>query len=93
MGFEWDDAKNASNFRKHHIRFEQATGIFDDPNWVEWICSEPDDDEERYMIVGRLGWRIVSVVYTERGERLRLISAREANHDERREYHQSQKRG
>lgn len=92
MEFEWDDAKNASNFKKHRIRFEQATAVFDDPNWVEWICSEPDDAEERYMVVGRVGWRIVSVVYTERDNKLRLISARMASHDERREYHQSQKK-
>lgn len=40
------------------------------------------------MIVGRLGWNIVSVVYTERGNKIRLISAREASRDERREYDQ-----
>jgi uncharacterized protein len=38
------------------------------------------------MIVGRLGWKLVSVVYTERGDRIRLISAREANRNERRAY-------
>jgi uncharacterized protein len=92
MEFDWDPAKNVSNFRKHGIRFEEATAVFDDPGWVEWICSDPGDDEERYMIVGRLGWKIVSVVYTERGNKLRLISAREANSDERGEYRQSQAR-
>ena len=92
MEFEWDPAKNASNFRKHRISFEEARAVFDDPDEVEWICSDPDDDEERYMMVGRIGWKIVSVVYTERGDRIRLISAREANHFERREYRQGQER-
>jgi uncharacterized DUF497 family protein len=87
MEFDWGENKNASNFRKHRLSFEDATAVFDDPQSVEWICSDPADDEERYMIVGRLGWNIVSVVYTERGNKLRLISAREANRDERREYH------
>ena len=92
MEFDWDPAKNVSNFRKHGIRFEEAALVFHDPGWVEWICSDPGDDEERYMIVGRLGWKVVSVVYTERDNKLRLISAREANSDERREYRQSKAR-
>jgi uncharacterized DUF497 family protein len=93
MEFEWDDIKATTNFRKHRLRFEDAIAVFDDPHRVEWICSEPDDDEERYMVVGRLGWSIVSVVYTERGDKARLISAREANKDERREYDQGKKKG
>jgi uncharacterized protein len=84
--FEWDPAKNASNRRKHGISLEEAAAVFDDPNWVEWVCSDPSDGEERFMIVGRLGWKLVSVVYTERGDQIRLISAREANRNERRAY-------
>ena len=92
MEFDWDDEKNASNHKKHGISFEEATAVFDDPTGVEWICSDPGDEEERYMLVGRLGWKLVSVVYTERGHTLRLISAREANRHERGEYRQSQAR-
>ncbi len=84
MEFEWDDRKNASNFRKHRLSFEEAIAVFDDPHQVEWICSDPEDDEERCLIVGRLGWNIISVVYTERGNTTRVISAREARLDERR---------
>ena len=89
MEFDWDPAKNASNRRKHDVDFEDAKSVFDDPAKVGWICSDPEDDEERFMIVGRLGWRLVSVVYTMRGNVLRLISARKASKDERREYDQS----
>ena len=67
-GFDWDHAKNAANARKHDITFERAISVFHDPARIEWICSEDDDDEERYMVVGRVGWRLVSVVYTERGD-------------------------
>ena len=87
-GFEWDPAKNASNRRKHRIDFEDALAVFDDPGMVGWLCSDPEDDEERFMAVGRVGWDIVSVVYTPRGAKRRLISARKANRNERREYGQ-----
>jgi uncharacterized DUF497 family protein len=86
MGYDWDDRKNRSNRRKHGISLEDAAAVFDDPGSVEWICSDPGDPEIRYMIVGRLGWKLISVVYTERGDSIRLISAREANRDERRTY-------
>lgn len=52
-GFDWDPAKNAANARKHDITFERAISVFHDPARIEWICSEDDDDEERYMVVGR----------------------------------------
>jgi uncharacterized DUF497 family protein len=91
-GFDWDPAKNVSNLRKHGISSEDAAAIFDTPDWVEWICSEPGDEEERYMIVGRLGWKIVSAVYTERGDTIRLISAREANRYERRQFREGKAR-
>lgn len=89
---DWDPAKNASNQRKHGISFEDASAVFETPDWVEWICSEPGADEERYMIVGRVGWKIVSVVYTERGDTIRLISAREANQNERRQFREGKTR-
>ena len=89
MEFDWDPAKNASNFRKHGISLEAATAVFRDPEKIRWVCSDPGDDEECFMVVGRLRWKIVSVVYAERGSKLRLISARKANRDEQREYGQS----
>jgi uncharacterized protein len=60
--FDWDPAKNASNRRKHGISLEEAAAVFDDPGKVGWVCSDPGDDEERYMVVGRAipigrGWK------------------------------------
>lgn len=89
MGYDWDPAKNASNRRKHGISFQQAVAVFDDPARVGWKCSDPGDDEERFKVIDRYGWKMVCVVYTMRGEVVRLISARKANQDERRTYGQS----
>ena len=89
MEFEWDERKNATNERKHGISFEDAKAVFRDPARVGWLCSDPGDDEERFVIVGRSGWKIMSVIYTMRGNITRLISARKASRREQREYHQS----
>jgi uncharacterized protein len=89
MGFDWDPRKNASNTRKHDISFEEGSAVFDDPRRIEWISSDPADDEERYTTIGRVKTRILAVVYTERGGIIRLISARRASKDERRQYDQS----
>jgi uncharacterized DUF497 family protein len=89
MEFDWDPAKNALNRRKHRISFEEAIAAFNVLAKVGWVCSEPEDDEERFMVVGRVGWRLVSVVYTVRGNKTRLISARKASRNEQREYDQS----
>jgi uncharacterized protein len=80
--FDWDPAKDAANQRKHGISFQEAKAVFADPYSVEWICSDPGDDEERYVLVGNVGWRLIAVVYTERGNTLRLISARKASRRE-----------
>jgi uncharacterized DUF497 family protein len=88
MEFDWDPAKNVSNKRKHDISLEESTAVFDDPGKVGWLCSDAGDDEERFMVVGRVGWRIITVVYTVRGDTYRLISARKASRNERRTYDQ-----
>jgi uncharacterized DUF497 family protein len=53
--FDWDERKNASNQRKHGIDFDDARAVFGDPARVGWVCSDAGDDEERLMVVGRLG--------------------------------------
>jgi uncharacterized DUF497 family protein len=85
MDCEWDEAKAASNLRKHGIDFADAAGIFDDP----FALSMPDDDadEERCIAIGSdfLG-RVLVVVYAYRGESIRVISARKATPTERNVY-------
>jgi uncharacterized protein len=87
--FEWDDAKEAENFAKHHISFEAARFVFDDALAVDWLDESEDYGEERYNIVGMVVGRLLFGAYTLRGEtKTRIISARKATPHERRSYHE-----
>lgn len=86
MTFEWDEEKNATNKRKHKISFETAIHVFDDPNYIEMYDFEHSLEEERYVAIGRVG-DILFVVFTERSENIRLISARLATDLERSIYY------
>lgn len=86
--FEWDDAKAEANLRKHKISFRAASRVFDDPLvLIEQDCSE-DYGEDRFLAVGLVEGLLMTVAYTERGDRVRIISARKANTNERRAYDQ-----
>ncbi|MBI3246475.1 MAG: BrnT family toxin [Deltaproteobacteria bacterium] len=91
MFYEWDPAKAATNRRKHGIDFADAVGVFADEYALR--REDPDAvDEQRFVA---LGWdtlgRPVVVVYTYRGEDIRLISARKATKKER-EYYARERR-
>lgn len=85
MNYEWDINKARSNFRKHGIDFADAATIFSD----DYALTITDDypDEERFVTIGMdaLG-RVLVVVYTWRGQCIRIISARRANSYERKQY-------
>jgi uncharacterized DUF497 family protein len=84
--FEWDDTKAASNYEKHGISFEDAATIFAGPTLVE---RSDRGGEKRWTAVGRLEGRLITVVFTRRGEsqeRVRIISARRARSYEREAY-------
>jgi uncharacterized DUF497 family protein len=85
---EWDEKKNAVNKRIHRISFETAKLVFADPDRVERLDNSVGNDpnETRWQTLGLVG-RVLFVVYTERGEKLRMISARLANKEERRSYY------
>jgi uncharacterized DUF497 family protein len=87
--FEWDADKAKSNYRKHGISFELATEVFDDPLAAETIDEAAGDHgEERVSITGRTAsLAILVVVYTERGENIRIISARRATKSEHDDYY------
>ena len=87
MDFEWDRAKAEANRCKHGIRFEVAAEVFFDPRRYEFADDREDYGEARIVTVGRIGRRLLTVVYAERDDRIRLISAREATRDERERYH------
>jgi uncharacterized DUF497 family protein len=86
--FEWDDAKAAANVVKHKVSFEAARDAFGDLFAVEYEDDRADYGEDRTVLLGRVGDRLLAVVYTLRGDRVRIISAREAEPHERRHYHE-----
>ena len=83
MDFEWDDAKDQANRAKHNIDFDTATRIFSG-NIIE--RSSPYEDEQRIIAIGKHEGRFITVIYTMRGKIYRIISARAARRNERREY-------
>ncbi len=86
MAFEWDEEKRRANLRKHGVEFADAATAFDDDNAV--TMPDPDSEgEERFLTLANdaLG-RLLVVVYTWRGDSIRLISARKATRRERRQY-------
>ncbi|MGB6941545.1 MAG: BrnT family toxin [Bryobacteraceae bacterium] len=88
--FEWDAAKGKSNFEKHGVTFEAASGVFDDVFACERFDLESEPGEIRSVITGVVNDVVLTVVYTERGERIRIISARKATKHEQKEYDRSQ---
>lgn len=92
MKVEWDEAKNELNKTKHHISFEAASYVFADPFRLErYDYSENNNrEEDSFQTIGKVG-EILFVVYTERSDSYRLISARLADKEERRLYYGSSK--
>lgn len=89
MRFEWDDAKNAANIRKHGIDFADVTDIFNHP-MLAMLDDREDYGEARWIAIGWIHALIGVVVYTERqGDVIRIISARKATKHEVRRYEQS----
>lgn len=87
MEWEWDDAKNTVNMEKHGISFEEVLQVFTDADGIEKEdLAHSSPMERRLWRTGKINTgRIVTVVYTMSGERIRLISAQERRR-ERREY-------
>lgn len=87
MEFEWDPKKAAKNLREHRVSFNEAATVFGDP--LGTTAADPDHSlaEDRYITVGMSNRRrLVMVSHTERGERIRIISARELTRAEREAY-------
>jgi uncharacterized protein len=86
--FEWDEAKAAANLVKHGVSFEQARQAFDDPFAIDFLDDRADYGENRLILLGMVENRLLVVAHTLRGDRVRIISAREAEPHERRQYHE-----
>jgi uncharacterized DUF497 family protein len=88
VGFEWDEQSKAGiNFRRHGVRLPEAIPVFDDPYAITITDDESDPGEQRFVTIGRgAAGRLLAVVYTWRGENIRIISARPAELHEREQY-------
>jgi len=90
IAFEWDPKKDSMNLRKHGIGFEEASTVFADPLSVTVPDPDHASDEARFVIVGTSkSQRLLVVVHTIRGERIRLISARTATTREKHIYQET----
>ena len=90
ISFEWDEAKNTANIRKHRVSFEEAQSVFYDPYARVVSDNEHSVDEDRFIILGMshaLHILIVCHCYRENDEIVRIISARKANRSETSQYH------
>ena len=91
LHFLWDPRKAGSNERKHGIGFQEATTVFDDSLSVTIHDPAHSVDEQRFLLLGlSIRRRLLVVAHSERGESIRIISARRANRRERRIYEEDQ---
>ena len=86
VAIEWDVAKNDINIKKHGLSFETATLVFADADRVEFYDFRHSIDEARYVTIGLVN-NLITVIYTERKQALRIISARVATLAERKIYY------
>lgn len=90
MKFEWDQAKAASNLKKHGVSFEEAKTVFDNPLAVIFDDEAHSVGEQREIIIGHSRQnRLLLIAFTERSGNVRIISARLATRNEREDYEQN----
>ena len=91
LNFEWHTEKALKNIKRHNITFEEAGTAFRDPFSLTIDDPRHSDDEQRFVLIGKsYKNRILIVIHTERGDNIRIISARKATKKER-AYYESNK--
>lgn len=88
--FEWDPKKARLNLKRHGVSFDEASTAFRDP--LSQTIEDPlhSENEERFVLIGRsIQGRLLVIVHTDRGERVRIISARLAAKKERLRYEEN----
>ncbi|UCD28820.1 MAG: BrnT family toxin [Planctomycetota bacterium] len=87
LTFEWDEDKADQNLKKHDVSFHEAKTVFNDPFAITIHDPDHSDDEDRYIDIGlSFKGRLIVVLYTERGNTIRIISSRRATKREQRDY-------
>lgn len=88
--YEWNPEKAKVNLQKHQVDFEEASSIFDDPQFITFLDEEHSADEERYITIGLSNKnRLLIVAHTERNDNIRIISARKVTKNEERFYQET----
>ena len=86
MKFEWDERKSLDCFRIRGFYFHLAAQVFGDPRRKVKLDSRYIYGEDRYLALGRVDGRVLTIVYTMRNDAIRIISARKANSREVKKY-------
>ena len=87
MNFEWHSKKAAKNLKKHKVSFKEAATVFGNPLSITYPNPDHSIDEDRFITIGESKQgRLIMVAHTERGDNIRIISAREATRQEREFY-------
>ena len=85
-GFEWDEEKNRANLIKHGISFDDASQVF----YERVVIKRSNrNDEERWIAIGKLDDRLLTVIFTRRDKAIRIISARRPRPNEKRAYREA----
>jgi uncharacterized DUF497 family protein len=86
MKFGWDPAKSEATYKERGFDFAYASRIFA-TDWIESEDARVDYGETRIKAIGQVDRDILAVIYTIRGDTIRIISARRANRRERAQWH------
>ena len=87
MVYEWDSSKAAANLKKHRVAFTEAATVFLDPLALTYQDPDHSEGEQRYITLGEsTRGRVILVAHLDRGDRIRIISARRAIRKEAHEY-------
>jgi hypothetical protein len=90
LTFEWDKRKELANIRNHGVSFHEASTVFLDPLSMTFYDPDHAEDEDRYITLGMTkNGRLLFVSHADRGDRVRIISAREASKLERNGYEEN----
>ena len=94
MQFEWDTVKNRQNVKKHGISFDAAVKVFYDESRLEIYDENHSEYEDRFITIGLIDGKVIIlyVCYTTRKDAIRIISARKATKEERKNYYDSKKK-
>jgi uncharacterized protein len=89
VNFEWDPSKAAQNRRKHGVSFHEAASVFGDPLAMTYQDPDHSTEEQRFITAGTSNaGRLLIVVHVDRGDRIRIINARQTTPAERTQYEQ-----